>query len=194
MLVRPRTIFSFILVLISHHSRLFLPPRPPSLASHAFLSITSAARSRLLSSTSFTFAFSLSLSRSLQLSHTLPNHSIGTSTFDSRKRKHSRRPLSRDSLPPPPPRPPPTSLATHLHASFIAAASSSTSALIARTVVCGREVVRGLGTQPALTSRRSGRVRYHPRESTTSPYESPLSGVHSGGAIFLNFCESILVS
>lgn len=168
MLVRPRTIFSFILVLISHHSRLFLPPCPPSLASHAFLSITSAARSRLLSSTSFTFAFSPS--RSLQLSHTLPNHSIGTSTFDSRKRKHSRRPLSRDSLPPPP-RPPPTSLATHLHASFIAAASSSTSALIARTVVCGREVVRGLGTQPALTSRRSGRVRYHPRESTTSPYE-----------------------
>lgn len=113
----------------------------------------------------------LSLALAPTLSHTLPNHSIGTSTFDSRKRKHSRRPLSRDSLPPPP-RPPPTSLATHLRASFIAAASSSTSALIARTVVCGREVVRGLGTQPALTSRRSGRVRYHPRESTTSPYES----------------------
>lgn len=42
--------------------------------------------------------------------------------------------------------------------------------LVAQTEVGGGEVVRGLGIQPALTSRRSGRVRYHPRESMTSPH------------------------
>lgn len=194
MLVRPRVLF-FPSSSFSSHTTLV----SSSLLVRGLLPLTRFSLSpqplvRASSLLPHSRSHSLSLSRSLQLSHTLPNHSIGTSTFDSRKRKHSRRPLSRDSLPPPLSRPSPTSLATHLHASFIAAASSSTSALVARTVVCGREVVRGLGTQPALTSRRSGRVRYHPRESTTSPYESPLSGVHSGGAIFLNFCESTLVS
>lgn len=67
--------------------------------------------------------------------------------------------------------------------------------LVAQTEVGGSEVVRGLGTQPALTSRRSGRVRYHPRESMTSPHERPLKSVHNGQAIFpifqknCNYCS-----
>lgn len=59
--------------------------------------------------------------------------------------------------------------------------------LVAQTEVGGGEVVRGLGIQPALTSRRSGRVRYHPRESMTSLHERPLKSVHNGQAIFLIF-------
>lgn len=62
--------------------------------------------------------------------------------------------------------------------------------LVAQTEVGGGEVVRGLGTQPALTSRRSGRVRYHPRESMTSPHERPLKSVHNGQAIFQIFQKS----
>lgn len=61
--------------------------------------------------------------------------------------------------------------------------------LVAQTEVGGGEVVRGLGIQPALTSRRSGRVRYHPRESMTSPHESPLKSVHNGQAIFPIFFQ-----
>lgn len=62
--------------------------------------------------------------------------------------------------------------------------------LVAQTEVGGGEVVRGLGTQPALTSRRSGRVRYHPRESMTSPHERPLKSVHNGQAVFPIFQKS----
>lgn len=66
--------------------------------------------------------------------------------------------------------------------------------LVAQTEVGGGEVVRRLGTQPALTSWRSGRVRYHPRESMTSPHERPLKSVHNGQAIFPIFFRRVATS
>lgn len=130
-----------------------------------------------LRSLSLVLSFTLVFPHTLQASPTAPPPSTAASAST-----HGGDSLSR-SFPPLSPRPPPAR-EFHRCRQFLHLRS-----LVAQTEVGGGEVVRGLGTQPALTSRRSGRVRYHPRESMTSPHKRPLKSVHNGQAIFPIFQE-----